>query len=125
MKRANGNSVRSTPLELGITNLNKGNYIMNEDLELTLSVNEWNVVIGALHVLAFADAKAIIDVIAEQSKDSKAVGEETVTIKICSTKFWHSATENGCINLGNVLGFGGFQSGYTPPSAALRRRPCA
>ncbi len=58
---------------------------MNEDLELTLSVNEWNVVIGALHVLAFADAKAIIDVIAEQSKDSKAVGEETVMIKMSPT----------------------------------------
>ena len=58
---------------------------MNEDLELTLSVNEWNVVIGSLHVLAFADAKAIIDTIAEQSKDSKSVGEETVMIKMSPT----------------------------------------
>ena len=56
------------------------------ELELTLSVNEWNVVIGALNVLAFAEAKEIIDTIAEQSKDSKAVGEETVTIKMVASK---------------------------------------
>ena len=56
------------------------------ELELTLSVNEWNVVIGALNVLAFTEAKEIIDTIAEQSKDSKAVGEETVTIKMVATK---------------------------------------
>lgn len=56
------------------------------ELELTLSVNEWNVVIGALNVLAFADAKEIIEIIAEQSKDSKAVGEETVTIKMVASK---------------------------------------
>ena len=56
------------------------------ELELTLSVNEWNVVIGALNVLAFAEAKEIIEVIAEQSKDSKAVGEETVTIKMVASK---------------------------------------
>ena len=55
------------------------------ELELTLSVNEWNVVIGALNVLAFAEAKEIIDTIAEQSKDSKAVGE-TVTIKMVASK---------------------------------------
>lgn len=51
-------------------------------IELTLSVNEWNTVLGAVSVLSFPEVKDIVKTIAEQAEGSEARGAETIAIKM-------------------------------------------
>lgn len=58
---------------------------MFENIEITLTVNAWNIVIGSLSVLSFDESKEILKEIAEQTKDIEAKGEDPVMISLSPT----------------------------------------
>lgn len=53
-----------------------------ESIELVLSVNEWNTILGAASVLSFSEVTDIVKTIAEQANGSDAKGNETIAIKV-------------------------------------------
>lgn len=53
-----------------------------ESIELILSVNEWNTILGAVSVLSFSEVADIVKTIAEQASGSEAKGSETISIKL-------------------------------------------
>lgn len=53
-----------------------------EGIELSLSVNEWNTILGAVSVLSFREVPEIVKTIAEQAGGSQAKGNETISIRV-------------------------------------------
>lgn len=58
---------------------------MFENIEITLTVNAWNIVISSLSVLSFDESKEILKEIAEQTKGIEAKGEDPVMISLSPT----------------------------------------
>lgn len=58
---------------------------MFEDIEIALSVNAWNVVVGSISVLSFPECTEILDIMKKQTEGNEAKGEETVKITLSPT----------------------------------------